>query len=463
MASSSSGGEDHHNMFLSLQQIDEDKTNHASDKTMNVVSTSTNSTNNNEPTVIEYSPISCDGCRVNHRRCDRTKPSCHGCSLRGMTCKYSTNYKRRAKPVINNSIKHEDVTILDYYFSGFKIMERKELEQFLISHYKSNNSSSYNKEMNEMAALYYSIKASCECQMGNIEKSEKSAKQAKDYLSKVFDSHSSTRVAITYLNMCFYEWWFERLDVSKFYFQILLFYKQNLIVENCTTTKLLISLIQILECAIFNVEKSMDLYPLSFERFLEILPDTFTYFMDDCKDEYNDCYQILKHPHLIDSSNCMELNTFVQTLISECKNYEDETFGKSDTITMYYEIIKNGTTLGILSKYATVTPMVEFTLDRCAKSIVKLISNPNVIILPIEILTHVSVAAEYHYKKTQQQQPSGIVFPKDSRVSNYVEMLKIELKTYKLFASRYKIVKRYYYEGIFKTIDEYLLHQSQNI
>ncbi|KAL9655377.1 hypothetical protein ABK040_011218 [Willaertia magna] len=413
---------------------------------------------------VEYAPISCDACRNQHRKCDRTKPACHGCKLRGISCHYNMNFKRRAKSIKQSCcLKQEDVKLLDFYANGYGSLPRKEIEKFLFHHYQSNNNNNKattttihyynNNEMNELAALYYSIKATTECRLGNCEKSEISYKLAKEYLSKVFDSYSSINVALCYANLCCYDHWFERLDTARFYFQILLFYKDYWLNQSTfknTTKDTLIMMINIYESTIFNVNDEKKLYPLSFDRFLETIPSLFTYYFKDNNIPVNEAmFHLLEKPHLIDSKNCLELNTFLQTIFFECKQFEEMTFGKSELFNFMYEMIECGTTVGLASKCEIMTPMIEYILESNSKRIVKAIGHARFIVAPMEVLIHVSQAAKYHLSKVKQG-----IFVNNS--TNYIDMLKIELGAYHSMQSRYKIVKYYFYDEIFRPIEEFL-------
>ncbi|KAG2379268.1 hypothetical protein C9374_007407 [Naegleria lovaniensis] len=412
----------------------------------------------------DFSPISCDSCRSQHRKCDRKKPTCHACQLRGTPCNYTTttNCKRKPKATQNNTcLKEEDVAILDLYFVEpcYQMVSRQELEQFLLSSNKQSSSPNSdtrtfsNNEMKELAALYYSIKATCECQMGQVEKSEQSAKQAKEHLSQVFDSYSSLRVACSYLNLCLYELWFERLDTSKFYFHILLFFKEGLKNDPSQDEKhkaIFMTAIYYLEHTIFNTQDKKNLHEMTFERFLIAIPAVFTYFKTDQLSESNhDWEYYLKNPHLIDSTNCMEVNALVQTLFNEAKRYEQVVFGNSSLVDLYYEFAENGCRIALLSKCSNRTPMIEYTIESSAQSIVNAIRNPKFNMLPFDMLLHISFAAEYHFQKVIKAEVKR-------NITNDLEMLKTELKAYHLLQSRYKIAKFYFYGGVFKKIEDHL-------
>ena len=404
-------------------------------------------------------PISCDACRSNHRRCDRIRPSCQACKIRGIPCNYSMNFKRRAKFINNNRLKDEDVAILDVYYteSGYHMVSRTELEQFLLESYKCNGSYT-TQDMKEMIALYYSIKATCECQMGQIDKAELSAKQAKEYLSKVFDCYTSMKVAGTYLNMCFYELWFERLHTAKFYFQTLLFFKEAL--ENSkeetknSIREHLIITITYLEETIFNIQDKKNLHERTFDRFLLTLPTLFSYLKtSDCMFG-SDWDYYLKNPHLIDSTNCVQVNTLLQNLLRECKRYEQNNFGGNPVLDLYYDVMESGCTLALLSKTKEMNSMMDYVLERSATTIVNSINNPKFESMPFEILLHISFAAEYHLKKVREG-----IFMGSMNNCDYIEMLRTELRAYQTLQSRYKIAKTYFYGGIFKKLDDYFNNQ----
>ena len=91
----------------------------------------------NDEQEAKFSPISCDACRSLHRKCDRTKPQCQPCKQRSIPCHYSTNFKRRAK-----NIPNRNVAILDLYYNetGYHLISRQELKQFLLNTNKSDQS-----------------------------------------------------------------------------------------------------------------------------------------------------------------------------------------------------------------------------------------------------------------------------------------------------------------------------------
>src|SRR3989338_2765018 len=99
------------------------------------------------------SPMSCDECRMQHRKCDKLKPICQGCQIRGIECCYSAIPKRKIKKEesMKGKLMKEDLEIVEFYYNEtfFQAISREELEKFLLLSYELKGHYS-NLEMKEM-------------------------------------------------------------------------------------------------------------------------------------------------------------------------------------------------------------------------------------------------------------------------------------------------------------------------
>ncbi|EFC37685.1 predicted protein [Naegleria gruberi] len=374
-------------------------------------------------------------------------------------CNTMTNIRNNT---LNNQsdgccLTEEDSEILNCYYSSsmfLHVIARQELERFLQDS-SSNSSKANTLEMIEMMTLYYSIKATCELQMGRMDKYEISGMKAMENLVKL----SSTNLAIagSYLNMCLLELWNDRFDIAKLYFAKVMTFKPYF--ENASEGQYEYKLlkddlnisVKLLEYTLFNADVN-NLHHLLFERFLVNLPTLFSYYRTG-QALINEWNHILKNPHLINSSNCMQVHMLILTLLRDCKKYEEDTKGRSENLTLLYDFLESGITLALLSKCSEKTPMIEYTIESSAKRIVKSIKNPNFESAPFEVIIYLSFAAEHHLKRILQG-----VLSRDSM--NYVEMLRDTLNAYKSLQSRFKIANFYYYGGVFQQVDLYFCNKA---
>ena len=185
----------------------------------------------------EFGTIACVWCRKNHKRCDKTVPSCKNCSLRGLVCEYMTPKRRQYPKRIRNSNVSENSRnssqveeeqheapivhltlqqVLDIYVNVLYGM-------FSLMAVPPNDLEQYFTEMqvgmplsHDVNALIYSIRALCEQMKGMLDAANESVKLALSELAHTFHVLNRNTVP-TYSYLSFYESGFGRLKNARFY------------------------------------------------------------------------------------------------------------------------------------------------------------------------------------------------------------------------------------------------------
>lgn len=144
--------------------------------------------------------------------------------------------------------------VIDCYYSfacdGFPLMDREDMEQcpenyldYLqntpileendeeLMNSSRNNGNAKFKHLQELVALFLSVKAVCEMRCGMSEVAEKSAKLARNAICNYFDQHESFLVATTFSHLSQYEILNSRITNAKFYLQFVAFYLQHRFVQ----------------------------------------------------------------------------------------------------------------------------------------------------------------------------------------------------------------------------------------
>lgn len=305
--------------------------------------------------LIEFSPVACLDCRTNHRKCDRKKPTCAACQIRGFDCTYSKTMKRKLKKQIIHNQLEQDYNMIDFYFNlasyGLPMVGRDELKSFLTLLVENGGEIPNNedKQVLEMAALFYSIKAICECFTGTMEDAEKAATKSKNYLSHVFDRHWSVLVVACYYYLCWFDFMVGKVESSQFYRQILKFAKEKF---EKSTRQLSNFERNAYEC-ICHVDEFMfneegEVRVMNFELFIQSIPRMYIFDKSSLPNGWN---YYMKNPHLIDSTNCFEVWTMLEMILHESRENDLELIPNfAELINLFYNITENGTRLGILSK-----------------------------------------------------------------------------------------------------------------
>ncbi|KAG2385447.1 hypothetical protein C9374_003262 [Naegleria lovaniensis] len=148
--------------------------------------------------------------------------------------------------------------VIDCYYSfacdGFPLMDREDMEQCPENYLdyltrpsdhsilgelnqdemecpEGQQANSNFKHLQELVALFLSVKAVCEMRCGMTEVAEKSAKLARNAICNYFDQHERFLVATTFSHLSQYEILNSRITNAKFYLQFVAFYLQNRFVQ----------------------------------------------------------------------------------------------------------------------------------------------------------------------------------------------------------------------------------------
>jgi len=109
-------------------------------------------------------------------------------------------------------------SIIELYYKmicdHFIIMDRNELEKYILGKNVEENELPYKKEMQ---IFFLSIQCLCEQRLGMGDQAEKTAKKARDAISKYFDEFSNYIIACAYCNLGCFELGNGRPKHSRFY------------------------------------------------------------------------------------------------------------------------------------------------------------------------------------------------------------------------------------------------------
>ncbi|EFC37282.1 hypothetical protein NAEGRDRAFT_81991 [Naegleria gruberi] len=370
----------------------------------------------------------------------------------------SSSSSSNSSPESNNSnqivnSRSERLQIVDFYFEvacfAHPIVSRSELEKFVeISALVEGEFDT--PFMNEMAALFYSIKTVCEITQGK--QPDETASIAKRYLSNSFANYSSFYIAGAYFHMCIYELLQERLDKAQLYFRILLFFKQSLFKNpNASLNEYQLNVkkaIFYLEKIVFKVDQNVKQI-MTVEDFLDIIPDLFVFNSTSLPAGWDAC---LKQP--ITSENCLEVWTLVELILTQAKIHTP--FKTNPELSdLYYRLAENGSRIALLSKKTTKSSIIELSIEASAFYIAQSLDHPRFSLLPFEVLLHVSYAAEYHLQKVD----SGII---TNNGINYLDLLRKELHAYNSLKSKYRIVA-FHFSQVFEKIESLLNQHNSHL
>ncbi|KAG2388032.1 hypothetical protein C9374_000882 [Naegleria lovaniensis] len=473
-----------------------------------------NITNNNNGNGVEYFPIACEQCRQQHRKCDKQLPKCYSCAQRGIECVYreskrnkkSTNTNKNDKSYsksseksrsVNNASKEQNRNqlskekshsfnplfspyplgkkpineelqtseslssraVIDFYFDvacdGYPLVSREELENFITLFPNCDDVDISSLQNCEMFAMYYSIRALCECRAGLFEQSEKTNQKAKDCLSKVFDRISSSSVAAVYAHLVVYELYIGKTEQAKFYFAILDFLTKKLfsLSENSSVDSITQSKLTIYEKnlegwmyyydTVLKLGLTEDFENHTVEDLLIRLPEMYSFFCQEPLPE--EWVRLTKEK--VSNENCFEIWSIVELLVNKFKHLEKsviltipDTVNRADFVEPIYQIVSDSLRIAILSK--SQSPITRELIEKSALNITNHTENPLYPLFPVDILFCVRPAVEIHLEICNTLlQRGGNDFIHNG--IDYFSILKKDLRAFALMKPKFKAVIKF--------------------
>ncbi|KAL9646222.1 hypothetical protein ABK040_008095 [Willaertia magna] len=196
----------------------------------------------------EFHPIACSSCRKIHKKCDRRKPSCSRCLLRGISCEYKEPvFKKVPKKPTNNNANNQNTsekTSINSLLSNRNIPPANDDLANKVLEIKQNTVEAYctiicigtppiaKEHLEKLIYINYSellqnrldalcllltIQGLCEQRFGFADLAEETMKKARDILSKNFDAWENPYIVISYLHLAFYYGSEGQMRTSRFY------------------------------------------------------------------------------------------------------------------------------------------------------------------------------------------------------------------------------------------------------
>lgn len=357
--------------------------------------------------------------------------------------------------------------VIDYYFDvacdGYPLVSREELENFITYFPNCDDVEISSLQVNcEMFAMYFSIRALCECRAGLIEQSEKTIQKAKDCLSKVFDRISSSSVAAVYAHLVVYELYNGKTEQAKFYFTILDFLTKKLFsiseesgVDSETQSKLTIYEKNLegwmyYYDTVLKLGLTEDFEKHTVEDLLIRLPEMYSFF---CQEPLPQEWIHRLTKEKVTNENCFEIWSIVELLVNKFKNLEKstlltipDTVNRADFVEPIYQIISDSLRIAILSK--SQSPITQELIEKSALNIIHLTENPLYPLFPVDILFCVKPAVNIHLEICHELvlQSHSLGCGRNDFVHHgvdYYNILKKDLRSFTVMKPKFKAITKW--------------------
>ncbi|KAF0982742.1 hypothetical protein FDP41_010721 [Naegleria fowleri] len=446
----------------------------------------------------EFHPIACINCRKMHKKL----PSCNRCESKGIVCEYKTprrmrypnpqlkqqkeendQPKKKKKKSLeeNNTVSQPqaqssedslstpaDTTwtskipqtltkkhVIDIYFrmicDHFIIIDRALLEKHILHKSSDDEVESDLPYKKEMQCFYFVIQALVEQRLGMGDQAEKTARKARDMLSKLFDEVSNYVVACAYASLGAYEIGSGRVKLSKFYLRNAKFYFEEM--DETEKQKL-----NEYEKALQKYLSSIDIVnadsELGINTFIHNFPKVFEYTTGHPLPQ-----EIVKATQQeVSPSNCLDYLKIIEMVASYLNKYFRSLAAKNRTeremeiydrgSNLCQSVLLNGLRVGVLTKAGYGKQLIEESSLRISYSS----ESEFFPFLPVIVIPHVALASRIHLqicKKiengTRQNNQKGLLSDGHSYGPvDYFEILTKDYRALNVLSKRFKRVSLCY-------------------
>ncbi|EFC39109.1 predicted protein [Naegleria gruberi] len=341
--------------------------------------------------------------------------------------------------------------IIDIYYSmicdHFIFIEKPVLEKYILS--KSNSEDVDDSELplkKEMQTFFFSVTALVEQRMGMGDLSEKSAKKARDCLSKLFDEMNNFVVACSYANLGSYEIGSGRVKLSRFYFHNAKFYFESL---DDSEKSRLSEHEKALQKYLTSVEIVNADNDLGISAMIHDMPKVFHFTTGHHLPQ-----EIVKATQQeVSPSNCLDYLKIVEMIASYLNKYfrgmatktrgekEMEMYDKGSNLCQ--GLLMNGLRVGVLTKAGYGKDLIEESSLRITYAS----ESEFFPFLPVIVIPHVALAARIHLqivKKiengTRQNHQKGLTFQNTVGPIDYFDILAKDYRSLIILSKRFKRV-----------------------